>query len=130
MKVSDGGRRTVAVHDYGSTPSSVHGLAGGRRSRGLGRADFSRAQQIFAMARTGDGRLSVSCKARRGVQDILVTSEPGRYYVPAYTGHNGWIGIWLDVDDDWDPVEDAILESYRMTAPKKLAAAIQNAARE
>lgn len=91
---------------------------------------FRVRNKIFAMARTGDGRLSVSCKARRGVQDILVTSEPGRYYVPAYTGHNGWIGIWLDVDDDWDPAEDAILESYRMTAPKKLAAAIQNAASE
>ncbi len=91
---------------------------------------FRVRNKIFAMARTGDGRLSVSCKAPRGIQEILVTREPSRYYVPAYTGHNGWIGIWLDVDDDWEPVEEAILESYRMTAPKKLAAVIQSAAGE
>ena len=57
-----------------------------------------------------------------GVQGILVGSNPARFFVPPYVGHHGWVGIWLDSELDWDEVADLVDESYRMTAPKRLCA--------
>lgn len=53
----------------------------------------------------------------------MVDSDPERYFIPSYTGPRGWIGLRLDIDDpDWDHVELALVETYRMTATKSLAA--------
>jgi predicted DNA-binding protein (MmcQ/YjbR family) len=41
-------------------------------------------------------------------------------------GVHGWIGISLDADQDWDFVADLIDEAYRMTAPKRLTAALDS----
>jgi hypothetical protein len=38
------------------------------------------------------------------------------------SGGKGWIGAYLDVDQDWEELADLIDESYRMTAPKRLVA--------
>jgi predicted DNA-binding protein (MmcQ/YjbR family) len=59
-------------------------------------------------------------KARPGVQEALVGSDPERFFVPPYVGHRGWIGVQLGVDQDWDEIADLVEESYRMTAPKRL----------
>ncbi len=53
------------------------------------------------------------------------SAEPGgedRFFVPPYVGVHGWIGISLEVEQDWDLVADLIEEAYRMTAPKRLLA--------
>jgi predicted DNA-binding protein (MmcQ/YjbR family) len=42
--------------------------------------------------------------------------------VPPYVGGKGWIGAYLDVEQDWEELRDLIDESYRMTAPKRLVA--------
>jgi predicted DNA-binding protein (MmcQ/YjbR family) len=63
-------------------------------------------------------RPSVWCKSTLGFQEMLVRSEPERYFVPPYVGRHGWIGAWLDVEVDWDFVAHLIEESYHMTAPK------------
>ena len=60
-----------------------------------------------------------TCKAPPGVQEALVASEPDRFYVPAYVGRNGWIGVNF-VDVDRSELAQIITDSYRMTAPKKL----------
>src|SRR4030095_16831082 len=49
----------------------------------------------------GDGRLAIWCPAPSGVQGALVTEEPDRFFVPAYVGHRGWLGVRLDRDLDW-----------------------------
>jgi hypothetical protein len=73
----------------------------------------------------GDGRLSVVCKTPPGEHTGLAEREPDRFFVPAYIGGRGWVGIWLDIDDvDWDRVEALILDSYRLVAPKKLASRV------
>jgi hypothetical protein len=59
-------------------------------------------------------------KARPGVQEALVGSDPERFFVPPYVGHRGWIGVHLTVDQDWDEIAELIEESFRMTAPKRL----------
>jgi predicted DNA-binding protein (MmcQ/YjbR family) len=78
--------------------------------------------KIFAMPKRGDGRFSVWCKAPAGLQTILVGSDPVHFFVPPYVGHKGWIGLRLDVEVDWDEVHELIEQSYRLTAPKRLAA--------
>jgi predicted DNA-binding protein (MmcQ/YjbR family) len=56
------------------------------------------------------------------MQESIVGTNPEDYFVPPYVGHRGWIGIWLDETPDWDAISDAIDESYRLTAPKRLIA--------
>jgi predicted DNA-binding protein (MmcQ/YjbR family) len=83
---------------------------------------FRVRDKIFAMHKVGDGRVSMWCKAPPGAQEVLVGSDPERFYVPPYVGHRGWVGVRLDVELDWDDVADIVEESYRKTAPKRLAA--------
>ena len=89
---------------------------------GVGDPSFKVRDKIFAMQHRFDDRPSMWCKAPPGAQDILVNSNPERFFVPPYVGHHGWVGVWLDVEIDWDEVADLVEESYRMTAPKRLLA--------
>ena len=58
-----------------------------------------------------------------GVSTELAAMEPDRFFIPAYTGKRGWLGIRLDVDVvDWDEVARLIEDAYRLTAPKSLVA--------
>ena len=75
---------------------------------------------------TSEDRTSITCKAPPGVQQMLVTSDPDRFFVPAYVGSKGWIGIRLDGHPDWDEIAEIAEESYRMTAPKRLAARLDD----
>jgi len=90
-----------------------------------GHPTFRVRGKIFAMAGTGDGRLSITCKAPAGSQMVLVGADPQRFFVPAYVGTKGWVGMRLDNGPDWDEVATLVKRSYRLTAPKKLAALIE-----
>lgn len=83
---------------------------------------FRVKDKIFAMQKSGDGRLSVWLKAPPGSQEILVGAAPETFFVPPYVGHKGWIGIRLDAEPDWTEVESLVRRSYRLIAPKRLAA--------
>ena len=75
----------------------------------------------------GDGRIAIWCKAPPGEQAVLVASDPKRFFVPPYVGPKGWIGVRLDVGEvDWSEVAEIVEESYRMTAPKRLVAALDS----
>ncbi|NIL80833.1 MmcQ/YjbR family DNA-binding protein [Rhodococcoides kroppenstedtii] len=46
-----------------------------------------------------------------------------RFFVPAYWGPAGWLGLDLTVDEpDWDEVRELIDMSYRRTATRRLVA--------
>jgi hypothetical protein len=70
----------------------------------------------------GDGRIALWCAAPSGVQMMLVESEPNLYYIPAYVGHLGWIGIRLDRNAAWEEISSVIGDAYLCRAPKKLIA--------
>ena len=78
--------------------------------------------KIFAMPKSGDGRPAVWTKAPPGVQGMLVGADPARFFVPPYVGHHGWVGVRLDGAVDWEELAELVEESYRRTAPKRLAA--------
>lgn len=68
----------------------------------------------------------MTLKAPKGVQAVLVASDPARFFVPKYVGHIGWVGVRLDLPQppDWDELAEMIAESYCLTAPKRLAAVV------
>jgi predicted DNA-binding protein (MmcQ/YjbR family) len=78
--------------------------------------------RIFVMHRASERGATISCKAPPGIQEMLVGSDPGLFFVPPYVGQHGWIGVCLDERVDWEEVADLVAESYRMTAPKRLVA--------
>lgn len=45
--------------------------------------------------------------------------EDERVYVPAYLGAYGWIGVDLGGTTDWGEITELLDASYRLTAPKK-----------
>lgn len=86
---------------------------------------FIREKKTLAMFHDdhhGDGELGIWCPAPPGVQAQMVETEPDRFYVPAYVGHRGWLGMRLDADPDWGEVAEVLTEAYRVVAPKKLVA--------
>jgi phosphoribosylglycinamide formyltransferase-1 len=71
----------------------------------------------------GDGRVSVLTKAGPGENDELVASDPERFFIPAYIGHRGWVGLYLDLaEPDWTEVAELVHDSYRLIGPKRLVA--------
>jgi predicted DNA-binding protein (MmcQ/YjbR family) len=76
----------------------------------------------------GDGIVALCVKVVPGENSELIGSDPERFYRPAYLGANGWVGLRLDVDEiDWDEVAAFAANSYRLIAPKRLAALVEMA---
>ncbi len=66
-----------------------------------------------------------SVAAPAGENTALVAADPERYFIPAYIGPRGWVGYDVDLGhEDWGEVRELIVESYRLAAPKRLAAAL------
>ncbi len=89
---------------------------------------FYKSKKSFLMFHDdhhGDGRLAIWCHAPTGVQDQVVREEPRRFFVPAYVGYRGWIGVRLDVDVDWDEVADIVRDAYCLVAPKPVVDALR-----
>jgi predicted DNA-binding protein (MmcQ/YjbR family) len=86
---------------------------------------FRVREKIFAMEKSGDGRISVWCKAPPGSQMVLVGADPDRFFVPPYVGPKGWVGVRLDNKPDWDEVGEIVRRSYRLVAPRRLAQRVE-----
>ena len=70
----------------------------------------------------GDGLVALACKAPPGENHALVDFDPERFYIPAYVGPKGWVGLRLDLASvDWDEVAELVHDAYRLAAPKTLA---------
>jgi hypothetical protein len=88
---------------------------------------FRAAGKMFAYFRHnhhGDGLTCVCVKTSgRDEQEMLIEAEPGLFSRPAYLWPSGWVALSLaDPDTDWDHVEARLLTSWRLAAPRRLAA--------
>jgi hypothetical protein len=90
-----------------------------------GEPTFRVRDRIFVIAKGNDTPVSLWCKAPPGSQQVLVGADPQRFFVPPYVGHKGWVGMRLGDGADWDEVEKLTKRSYRLTAPKRLAAMVE-----
>ncbi len=79
-------------------------------------------EKIFALEKRGDGRVAVWCKAPPGGRAVLVGADPTRLFVPPYVGGKGWVGMRLDRGPNWAEIALLVRRSYRLVAPKRLAA--------
>jgi predicted DNA-binding protein (MmcQ/YjbR family) len=85
---------------------------------------FRVRNKIFVI--TGYTADSMTVKATMEDQEALVATHP-RVSVAAYVGRYGWVSVDLKTKGlDWGFVEDLVRESYRLIAPKKLAALVQD----
>ncbi|HKH13482.1 MAG TPA: MmcQ/YjbR family DNA-binding protein [Solirubrobacterales bacterium] len=82
--------------------------------------------------RVGSGRGKMFCIAADDGSSIRVKADPierealleqgDPFYMPAYVGTKGWIGVQLDdVRTDWEELAELIATSYCLIAPKRLA---------
>lgn len=87
---------------------------------------FVRGKKTFVMFadQHHDDRRAFWCAAGPGVQETLVAQAPESYFRPPYVGHRGWLGVYLDVEVDWDVVADLVEDAYRVIAPKTLVASL------
>jgi predicted DNA-binding protein (MmcQ/YjbR family) len=106
-----------------SLPEAVEKPFGGHTA-----PSFRVRDKLFLMTSEDGGYLTF--KAGPGVQEALVASDPERFFVPKYVGGKGWLGARLDVDQDWDELAELIEDSYRLIAPRRLAAAVEDRRRE
>ena len=84
---------------------------------------FVRGKRAFLMVLTnhhGDGRFAVWCAAPEGMQQMLVETDPERFFVPPYVGHRGWLGVRLDRGLHWDELEGIVEDAFASVAPKSL----------
>ncbi len=72
-----------------------------------------------------DDRLSFWCAAPPGAQEVLVGSDPERFFRPPYVGPRGWLGVYLDVPQDWDLIANLVADAYSEVAPKRLLAKLK-----
>ena len=96
-----------------------------------GEPTFRVRNKIFAMCADagnhhGAGRRGVWCKATHLTQDLLVRTQPDRFFVPPYVGPKGWVGVRLDGAPDWRVVAELLRDAYRLTAPKRLTARLDD----
>ena len=87
---------------------------------------FVREKRPFVMVLTdhhGDGRFAIWCAAPQGLQSMLVEVDPERFFVPAYVGHRGWLGMRLDRALDWNELAAIVEDAYAEIAPPKLVEA-------
>ena len=78
----------------------------------------------FSLDRGGaEGAVPVVAMTMKSTHDeqggLLARGLP--FFRPKYVGKNGWIGIVIGDKTDWVEVEELILDSYCLVAPKKLA---------
>jgi hypothetical protein len=69
-----------------------------------------------------DDRVAFWCAAPEGAQEELTAADPEHYFRPPYVGHRGWLGVYLDVEVDWEEVAQLVEDAYREVAPKALVA--------
>lgn len=68
------------------------------------------------------GETAFTVKASK--DELLSLLDDPRIAPAAYVGRFGWITVQLDEPVDWDEVDRLIRTSYRLIAPKKLAAQV------
>ena len=78
---------------------------------------------MFAMTdknHHGSGHIAVWVKAPAMVQEILVNSDPKRFFIPPYMGKKGWVGVRIDYKVKWDQTAAILNDGYLMSAPTKV----------
>ena len=118
--------KTDAVEDRRLTRVTKTCLAFPEATREIhgSHASFGVRKKVFTYYQDnhhGDGIVGINCKVLKGDNTRLIESEPQKFFMPAYIGSRGWVGLRLDLQDvDWGEVAELVADSYRLVAPRRL----------
>ena len=90
-----------------------------------GHPTFRVRKKMFGTLAT-DGS-TATLKASKQEQAALVQTDPETFFVPAYVGQHGWVGFHVARVDP-DELAELVTEAWRMTAPKAIVRAFDEAA--
>lgn len=98
----------------------VLSLPGTSEDRPWGSVHCKVAGKIFVgWGRHDDGEMEIGFRVSPELQSMLVASDP-RFKIAKYVGKYGGVDMRLGPKPNWAEVEQFIVESYRIIAPKKL----------
>jgi hypothetical protein len=80
--------------------------------------------RAFAWEKRGDGSVSVWFRVAPDSQQELISADPEIFFLPPNSWDRDWVGMRLDRNTDWQRVAPLIRTSYRLVAPKRLAARV------
>ena len=85
-----------------------------------GEPTFRVKNKLFAMYAAssnhhGAGRPCIWIKSTHVNQDLLLHSDPARFFKPPYVGPSGWVGVYLDKRPPWSTVADLLRDGYLLT---------------
>ncbi len=104
------------------------GLPGAAEKVSHGRPCFftKKVFAIYGAVTKGDhlsGRYDKSVVILPDPDEAAALLATPRFFVPAYWGPHGWIGMDLSAAEvDWDEVSELVTESFRLTALRSLVA--------
>jgi hypothetical protein len=87
-----------------------------------GEPTFFVRKKAFAMISNNhhnDGHLAVWIPAAAGVQEMLVSTFPDKYYRPPYVGVKGWVAIELPSVTN-EELATRLLDAWTLIAPPKI----------
>lgn len=96
------------------------------RDRESRHATFRVRQKVFAYFldnHHGDGAIAACVRGDKRANARLAEKDPAHFYLPAYIGSRGYLGVRLNVPKvDWPGLAERVAASYRLVAPKRLVA--------
>lgn len=88
-----------------------------------GKPHFRVGEKIFCGCGENAGRPSLGLKMERN-ESVLMMKGPGIEKAPYSRPGDGWVAIDPNVFDDWKEIENFVIGSFRLIAPKRLSATL------
>jgi predicted DNA-binding protein (MmcQ/YjbR family) len=92
---------------------------------GFNHLAFKVGKKSLALLGDHEGVPSLGIKTDVETQAALV--KRGRFVKTPYVGQHGWVSIADAESVDWETVEELIVDTYRVVAPKKLVRQLDDA---
>ena len=89
-----------------------------------GKPHFRVGDKIFAGYGEEKGKPVIGFKLR--MDHAAACVHDPRFWPAPYVGHKGWVSMDASSVKDWDEVRELILESYRLIAPKRSIAKLDD----
>jgi hypothetical protein len=95
-----------------------------------GEPTFFVRKKVFAMCSNNhhnDGHIAVTIPTAIGIQQMLIETEPKKFYRPPYVGVRGWVGIELPRVTDRE-LAFHLREAWKLIAPEKIHSLLDQSA--
>jgi hypothetical protein len=79
---------------------------------------FVKKQFVTFADRHHDDRVAFWAAAPDGAQERWIAADPERFFRPPYVGGRGWIGVYLDVEQDWEDIVEIVDNAHAVVAPR------------